>query len=85
MRFKGMKPEVRPKPVNNIADLSKEVWVELARKPQWRCLIPVTGFADAEGAKGKMTRTWSSHRDDPIFAWAGLRRVSDEWGPVYSA
>jgi putative SOS response-associated peptidase YedK len=84
MRFKGMKPEAKPKPVNNVADLSKGVWVGLARKPQWRCLIPVTGFAEAEGAKGKMTRTWSSHRDDPIFAWAGLWRVSDEWGPVYS-
>lgn len=31
-----------------------------------------------------MTRTWFSHRDDPIFAWAGLWRVSNEWGPVYS-
>ena len=23
-------------------------------------------------------------KDEPIFAWAGLWRVSDEWGPVYS-
>jgi putative SOS response-associated peptidase YedK len=23
-------------------------------------------------------------KDQPIFAWAGLWRPSDEWGPVYS-
>lgn len=84
LRLKGMKPEAKPKPVNNIADLTKPMWVGLARKPQWRCLIPLTAFAEAEGPKGKMTRTWFSLRDEPIFAWGGLWRVSDEWGPVYS-
>lgn len=84
LRLKGMKPEAKPKPVNNIADLTKGMWVGLARKPQWRCLIPITGFAEAEGEKGKMTRTWFGLRDEAIFAWAGLWRVSDEWGPVYS-
>lgn len=84
LRLKGMKPDAKPKPVNNIADLAKPMWVGLARKPQWRCLISVTGFAEAEGEKGKMTRTWFSLRDEPIFAWGGLWRVSDEWGPVYS-
>src|SRR5690606_15221651 len=84
MRFSTMKPDAKPKPVNNIADLTKGTWIGLARKPQWRCLIPVTHFAEAEGEKGRMTRTWFSHRDDPIFAWAGLWRVSDAWGPVYS-
>ncbi len=84
LRLKDMKPESKPKPVNNIADLSGRMWVGLARKPQARCIIPLTGFAEAEGPKGRMTRTWFSHRDDPIFAWAGLWRVSDEWGPVYS-
>lgn len=84
LRLKGMKPDAKPKPVNNIADLKKGMWVGLAKKPQWRCVIPVTAFAEAEGAKGKMTRTWFSLRDEPIFGWGGLWRVSDEWGPVYS-
>ncbi len=79
-----MKPDAKPKPVNNIADLTKPMWIGLARKPQWRCLIPVTGFAEAEGEKGRMTRTWFSVKGDPVFAWGGLWRVSDEWGPVYS-
>src|SRR3546814_11076409 len=59
-------------------------WIGLARKPQWRCLIPVTHFAEAEGQKGSKTRTWFSVKDQPIFAWAGLWRMSEEWGPVYS-
>ncbi|MGO7201835.1 SOS response-associated peptidase family protein [Rhizobium ruizarguesonis] len=70
--------------MNNIADLAKPMWIGLARKPEWRCIIPVTHFAEAEGEKGKKTRTWFSLRDEPVFGWAGLWRISDEWGPVYS-
>jgi len=84
LRLKGMSPTAKPKPVNNIADLAKPMWKGLAAKPQWRCLIPLTGFAEAEGPKGAKTRTWFTVRDQPIFAWAGLWRVSEEWGPVYS-
>jgi putative SOS response-associated peptidase YedK len=84
MRLKFMKPDSKPKPVNNIADIRKPVWAGLAQKPQWRCLIPATGFCEAEGAKGRMTRTWMSVVDQPVFAWAGLLRQSQEWGPVYS-
>ena len=84
LRLKGMKPESKPRPVNNIADVSKNMWVGLARKPEWRCLIPVTGFAEAEGPKGAKTRTWFNVKDQPIFAWGGLWRQSAEWGDVYS-
>ena len=84
LRLKGMSPTAKPKPVNNIADLAKPMWRGLAAKPQWRCLIPLTHFAEAEGPKGSKTRTWFNVKDQPIFAWAGLWRLSDEWGPVYS-
>ncbi len=84
LRLKTMAPTAKPKPVNNIADLEKPMWKGLAAKPRWRCLIPVTAFAEAEGPKGSKTRTWFNVKDQPIFAWAGLWRVSDEWGPVYS-
>src|ERR1700761_8088031 len=84
LRLKGMSPTARPKPVNNIAHLGKPMWKGLAARPQWRCLIPLTGFAEAEGDKGSKTRTWFNVAGQPIFAWAGLWRVSDEWGPVYS-
>jgi len=84
LRLKGMSPTAKPKPVNNIADLRKGMWIGLARKPQWRCLIPLTEFAEAEGPKGGKTRTWFSLKDRPVFAWAGLWRQSAEWGDVYS-
>jgi len=84
LRLKIMKPTSKPIPVNNIADLRKNMWVGLARKSQWRCLIPLTGFAEAEGPKGAKTRTWFSLKGQEVFAWGGLWRISDEWGPVYS-
>ncbi|HEX9523271.1 MAG TPA: SOS response-associated peptidase family protein, partial [Reyranella sp.] len=84
MRLKGMKPDSKPRPVNNIADLSKPMWSGLARKPQGRCLIPLTGFAEPAGPKGFKTRTWVTVKGQPLFAWGGLWRDSAEWGPVYS-
>ena len=42
IRLKTMKPDAKPKPVNNVRELTKGMWVGLARKPQWRRLIPVT-------------------------------------------
>lgn len=84
LRLKGMSPTAKPKPVNNIADLQKPMWKGLAAKPQWRCLIPLTAFAEAEGPKGSKTRTWFSVKGHPVAAWAGLWRASEEWGPVYS-
>ena len=84
LRLKTMSPTAKPKPVNNIADLAKPMWKGIASKPHWRCLIPLTHFAEAEGSKGSKTRTWFNVKGQPIFAWAGLWRVSDEWGPVYS-
>lgn len=84
LRPKGMKPESKPKAVNNIADLTKSMWIGLARKPQSRCLIPLTEFAEPEGAKGSKTRTWVTIAGQSIVAWGGLWRPSAEWGPVYS-
>jgi putative SOS response-associated peptidase YedK len=84
LRLKFMEPDSKPKPVNNIADLNKGMWVGLARKPQWRCIIPATAFAEAEGPKGAKTRTWFSVTGEVLFGWGGLWRESAEWGPVYS-
>jgi putative SOS response-associated peptidase YedK len=75
---------IKPKPVNNIADLSSFMWRFVAPRPEHRCLIPLTGFCEAEGEWGAKTRTWFAVKDRPLFAWAGLWKVSDEWGPVYS-
>lgn len=75
---------IRPKPVNNIAELTSFMWRFIAPKPEHRCIIPITGFCEAEGEKGAKTRTWFSVAGQPIFAWAGMWKDSPEWGPVYS-
>jgi putative SOS response-associated peptidase YedK len=75
---------IKPKPVNNIADLTSFMWRFFAPRAEHRCIIPLTGFCEAEGEPGAKTRTWFGVRERPIFAWAGLWKTSDEWGPVYS-
>ena len=84
LKLASMRPESKPKPVNNIRDLAKPMWSGIARKPEWRCIIPLTAFAEAEGPKGGKTRTWFSVADAPLIGWAGLWRASAEWGPVYA-
>lgn len=84
LRLATMKPDSKPKAVNNVADVRGKMWVGFARKPEWRCIIPLTEFAEAEGVKGSKTRTWFSVKGHPVFAWGGLWRQSAEWGAVYS-
>ncbi|SEP41591.1 Putative SOS response-associated peptidase YedK [Rhodospirillales bacterium URHD0017] len=72
-------------PVNLIADLTNPMWDKMVPDPRYRCLIPVTAFAQPDGKRGTMTRTWFSVTDWPLFAWAGFCRHSEEWGPVYGA
>lgn len=86
VRLKGMKPTSKPKPVNNARDdkLLTPFWKQWFTTPAYRCLIPFTSFAEAEGEKGKMTRTWIEVADQPLAAWAGLWRPTDEWGDCYT-
>lgn len=68
LRLKSMKPGSKPKPVNNARDdkLMTPFWKRWFTEPAQRCLIPLTEFAEAEGPKGKVTRTWISVRDQPL-------------------
>lgn len=75
---------LKPKPVNNArADKLGTAFWRNAFETR-RCLIPLTAWAEAEGPKGRMTRTWLNLPDAPLFAAAGLWRPSDEWGDCYS-
>ncbi|SBV33189.1 conserved protein of unknown function [uncultured Sphingopyxis sp.] len=85
VRLKHMKPTSKPKPVNNARDDKLlTFWRPWFTNPTHRCLIPFTSFAEAEGEKGKMTRTWIGVADQPLAAWAGLWRPTDEWGDCYT-
>jgi putative SOS response-associated peptidase YedK len=75
---------LKPKPVNNAREdkLGTAFW--RASFERRRCLIPVTAWAEAEGAKGAMTRTWYSPAGEETFAVAGVWRQTEEWGQAYS-
>jgi putative SOS response-associated peptidase YedK len=67
-----------------VADLTNPMWQSLVADPRYRCLIPITHFANPDGDPGEKTRTWFSVKDQPIMAWAGFVRNTPEFGPVYA-
>ncbi len=80
---------LKPKPVNNARTDKLETFFWRDAFAQHRCLIPLTAWAEAEGAKGQMTRSWlslgeTSLPDALLFAVAGVWRQSEEWGAAYA-
>lgn len=84
MKSKKTGLPLKPKPVNNAREdkLATPFWRDSFAKR--RCLIPVTAWAEAEGEKGRMTRTWHSLPGGNLFAVAGVWRPTAEWGDAYS-
>ena len=74
---------LKPKPVNNARTdkLGTGFWRHAFAER--RCLIPLSAWAEAQGPKGRMIRTWLSLPDAPLFAAAGVWRTSQEWGDCY--
>ncbi|QYJ08245.1 SOS response-associated peptidase [Qipengyuania flava] len=83
MKGKNGQP-LKPKPVNNARTDKLDSFFWRYSFEERRCLIPVTGWAEAEGPKGGKTRTWLSRPDAELFAVAGVWRDSEEWGRCYS-
>ncbi len=75
---------LKPKPVNNARTDKLDSYMWRYSFEERRCLIPLTAWAEAEGTKGSMTRTWMSLPNADVFNVAGIWRNSDEWGPCYS-
>jgi putative SOS response-associated peptidase YedK len=80
----GRPPEEGPDKIGLVADLTNPMWEHLVVEPRYRCIIPITHFANPDGVPGAKTRTWFSVKDRPIAAWAGFCRNTDELGPVYA-
>lgn len=76
--------KLKPKPVNNAREdkLTTTFWRDSF--VHRRCLIPVSAWAEAEGPKGAMTRTWYALPSGEPFACAGIWRPTHEWGDAYS-
>lgn len=77
---------IKPKAVNNARTdkLLTTFWKSAFVRPEQRCLIPLSAFAEAVGECGSMTRAWLSVAGEEGFCCAGIWRDSIEWGPVYS-
>ena len=83
MKGKNGQP-LKPKPVNNARTDKLDSFFWRYSFEERRCLIPLTGWAEAQGAKGSKTRTWMHIPEQPLFACAGVWRQSDEFGTCYS-
>lgn len=67
-----------------VADLTNAMWETLVVDPRYRCLIPLTHFANPHGDKGEKTRSWFSVKSERIAAWAGFCRNLPDIGPVFA-
>lgn len=76
--------KLKPRPVNNARTDKLDSFFWKGSFEQRRCLIPLTGWAEAEGPKGGKTRTWLSLPGQELFACAGVWRTTQEWGECYS-
>jgi len=82
---KGAKgQQLKPKPVNNARSdkLASPFWSASFRNR--RCLVPVSGFAEAHGPKGGKTRSWFSMPGADLFAIGGFWRPSAEWDDAFT-
>ncbi|MBB3034071.1 SOS response-associated peptidase [Alteriqipengyuania lutimaris] len=75
---------LKPRPVNNTRSDKLDSFMWRYSFAERRCLIPLTAWAEAEGSKGEMTRTWLSVPGEEVFTAAAIWRASDEWGDCYS-
>lgn len=73
-----------PDKIGLVADLTNPMWNEMVVDPRYRCIIPITHFANPDGPSGAKTRTWFSVKAQPVMAWAGFCRNMPDLGPVYA-
>jgi putative SOS response-associated peptidase YedK len=73
-----------PERLGLLADLTNPMWSKVVTDPRYRCLIPLSHFANPDGDPGAKTRTWFSVESEPLVAWAGFCRNTPEFGPVFA-
>jgi putative SOS response-associated peptidase YedK len=85
MRGKQGQP-LAPKPITNVRNLDSNFWRSTIAKPEWRCLVPFTSFAEPKPGKdeeGKPANWWFTLPASEVACFAGIWRPS-EWGNVFS-
>jgi putative SOS response-associated peptidase YedK len=70
------------KRVTNVRNLTSPFWRSMLSKPEQRCLVPFSTFAEPKPNAGR-EEVWFKVTGAPLAAFAGIWRPSDE-GNVYA-
>jgi putative SOS response-associated peptidase YedK len=81
-RYWGVPPPPKgDRPVTTVRNVESPFWIGTLRHTEFRCLIPVTGFAlwgqTPDPDTGKQNKHWFTLPAEPIFAFAGIWRDSE--------
>ena len=83
LTMKGKRPGTTvTKRITNVRNLSSSFWRSMLTKPENRCLVPFTQFAEPKPNAGR-EECWFKVDEAPVSAFAGIWRPSDE-GNVYA-
>lgn len=83
----GKKKDGSPKaakPVTNVRNTKSRFWLSWLKKPEHRCLVPLTAFAEPgtdRDEKGRVKNEWfGMHDEERLFAFAGIwRNWNGDW------
>ncbi|MFN3725981.1 MAG: SOS response-associated peptidase [Allosphingosinicella sp.] len=76
-------PAAARAPVTNVRNLASPFWRSALKRPDRRCLVPVTEFCEWSGEKGAKTEHWFSLPASEVFAFAGIWRPTEQ-GAAYA-
>lgn len=75
------------RPITNVRNLASPMWRSALADPARRCLVSVTAFSEWSAAPdphtGRKRKHWFDLPGDPLFAFAGLWRPTEE-GPRFA-
>nr|WP_082697531.1 SOS response-associated peptidase family protein [Novosphingobium fuchskuhlense] len=75
------------RPITNVRNLASPMWRSALADPAQRCLVPVTAFSEWSAAPdpvtGRKRKHWFDIAHDPLFAFAGLWRHTEN-GPRFA-
>lgn len=78
----GKRPGTKvSKYITNVRNLESPFWRSMLNKPEQRCLVPFSSFAEPVIGAGR-SEHWFHIKDRPVAAFAGVWRWAAEIGPA---
>ncbi|MBC2778329.1 SOS response-associated peptidase family protein [Parasphingopyxis marina] len=83
LTMKGKRPGTTvTKRITNVRNLKSNFWRSMLERPENRCLVPFTQFAEPKPNAGR-EEVWFTISDADVSAFAGIWRETEE-GPAYA-